>query len=78
MEYFILKYFSQNGKLLPPKETTTCTIIFFKRKNNQGLMKKNICSKSANGASSVAQDNEYLNSKDYNIVPTKLVNVFLL
>jgi len=41
-------------------------------------MKKNICSKSANGASSVAQDNEYLNSKDYNIVPTKLVNVFLL
>jgi hypothetical protein len=41
-------------------------------------MKKNICSKNANGASSVAQDNDYLNFKDYNIVPTKLVYVFLL
>jgi hypothetical protein len=57
---------------LPPKETTTCTNIFFKNKKKLMINEKIKCSNNANGASSVAQDNEYLNFKDYNIVPTNL------
>jgi hypothetical protein len=60
------------------KKPLYAQIFFYKRKKKKGSMKKNIFSKNANGACSVAQDNEYLNFKDYNIVPTKIVNDFLL
>lgn len=58
------------GNFCHQKKPLHAQIFFLKRKKK--------CSKNANCASSVAQDNEYLNFKDYNIVPTKLVKGFLL
>jgi hypothetical protein len=78
MEYFIYLfiYFAKWKKNCHQKKPLHAQIIFKKRKNNLRINEKNLCSKIANGASSVAQDNECLDFKDYNIVPTKLVNVF--